>query len=92
LTPRQKLDRLRGVAGGQRLVGHLQQSCARAELVLVMRAMKSPPGFGQRAEKAVGRLAVTNAITPDRLDTHLARNRRMLSMSILTELDFALGA
>ena len=89
-----KLDGLGGVAGGERLVGGLQEVLRlAAELVLGdARDEVRDLALGQRAEEAVGRLAVDEGDhRRDRLDAHLARNGRMLVDVHLGELDLALG-
>ncbi len=83
-----------GVALGERRVGRLEQS-----LLLAADAVLGEPleegdhlALRQRAEEAVGRLAVDEGDhRRDRLDAELARDRRMLVDVHLDQLHLALG-
>ena len=89
-----ELDRLGGVAGRERRVGGLQQILRLAAELVLGDALDEVRdlALGQRAEEAVGRLAVDEGDHGrDRLDAHLARNGRMLVDVHLDQLDLALG-
>jgi hypothetical protein len=78
----------------QRLVGGFQQIFFFAADRALGQAIEERDhlAFGERAHEAVGRLAVDEGDhRRDRLDAHLARNRRMLVDVHLDQLDLALG-
>ena len=83
-----------GVACGERRVGGLEQILLLAADLALGQPLQERDhlAFRQRAHEAVGRLAVDEGDhRRDRLDAHLARDRRMLVDVHLDELDLALG-